>query len=251
MPFTLRPYRRFPVQCAVTYNAGLCIKLTLVYFLGFGSLITLLLLSNGPAYAEWMRIDKGKPGMTIYVNPDSICRKGETSVHTPASPPINTSSDDLQTLRTQAGQGNAVSQYILAQKYLQGHEVPQDPSEAVKWFRLAAAQGDAGAQHDLGTMYFKGHGVQQDYAEAGKWFYLAAAQGDADAQSSLGAMYINGQGGVKDIVRAYMWFNLGALSGDRDSVRNRDIVAGRMTPAQIAEAQRLSQKCQAQQFKGC
>ncbi len=23
MPFTLRPYRRFPVQCAVTYHAGL------------------------------------------------------------------------------------------------------------------------------------------------------------------------------------------------------------------------------------
>ena len=22
MPFTLRPYRRFPVKCAVTYNAG-------------------------------------------------------------------------------------------------------------------------------------------------------------------------------------------------------------------------------------
>jgi len=22
MPFTLRPYRRFPVHCAVTYNAG-------------------------------------------------------------------------------------------------------------------------------------------------------------------------------------------------------------------------------------
>jgi len=22
MPFTIRPYRRFPVQCAVTYNAG-------------------------------------------------------------------------------------------------------------------------------------------------------------------------------------------------------------------------------------
>jgi hypothetical protein len=22
MPFSLRPYRRFPVQCAVTYNAG-------------------------------------------------------------------------------------------------------------------------------------------------------------------------------------------------------------------------------------
>ena len=22
MPFTIRPYRRFPVQCAITYNAG-------------------------------------------------------------------------------------------------------------------------------------------------------------------------------------------------------------------------------------
>lgn len=23
MPFSVRPYRRFPVQCSVTYNAGL------------------------------------------------------------------------------------------------------------------------------------------------------------------------------------------------------------------------------------
>ena len=32
---------------------------------------------------------------------------------------------------------------------------------------------------------------------------------------------------------------------------NRDKVAGLMTSAQIAEAQRLAQRCQAQQFKGC
>jgi hypothetical protein len=25
MPFVLRPFRRFPVPCAVTYNAGSCI----------------------------------------------------------------------------------------------------------------------------------------------------------------------------------------------------------------------------------
>jgi len=43
----------------------------------FGSLITLLLLSSGPAYAEWLWIDNGKPGMTIYVNPDTIHRKGD------------------------------------------------------------------------------------------------------------------------------------------------------------------------------
>jgi hypothetical protein len=29
MPLTIRPYRRFPVQCSVTYNAGLFLKLPL------------------------------------------------------------------------------------------------------------------------------------------------------------------------------------------------------------------------------
>ena len=37
MPFSIRHFRRFPVQCAVTYNAGLFLKLPLVYFSCFGS----------------------------------------------------------------------------------------------------------------------------------------------------------------------------------------------------------------------
>jgi hypothetical protein len=36
MPFSIRPYQRFPVQCAMTYNAGLLLKLPRAYFLGFG-----------------------------------------------------------------------------------------------------------------------------------------------------------------------------------------------------------------------
>ena len=28
MPFSIRPFRRFPVQCDVTYNVGLCIDAT-------------------------------------------------------------------------------------------------------------------------------------------------------------------------------------------------------------------------------
>jgi hypothetical protein len=35
MPFSIRPFCRFPVQCAVMYNAGLVPKLLLAYFLGF------------------------------------------------------------------------------------------------------------------------------------------------------------------------------------------------------------------------
>jgi hypothetical protein len=42
MPFTLSPFRRFPVQCVVRYHAGPFLTLPLAYVLGFGALITLL-----------------------------------------------------------------------------------------------------------------------------------------------------------------------------------------------------------------
>jgi hypothetical protein len=56
MPFTLRPFRRFPVQCSVRYHASPFLTLPLAYVLGFGALITLLVLNSGPAYAEWVAI---------------------------------------------------------------------------------------------------------------------------------------------------------------------------------------------------
>ena len=37
MVFTLRPFRRFPVHCAVTYHAGSFLRLPLAYFFSFGS----------------------------------------------------------------------------------------------------------------------------------------------------------------------------------------------------------------------
>ena len=80
----------------------------------------------------------------------------------------------------------------------------------------------------------------QDYAAAVSWFRKAADQGHADAQYNLGNKYGNGQGVAQDFVQAHKWFNLGATSGDADAVKNRDLVASKMTPAQIAEAQRLA-----------
>ena len=131
--------------------------------------------------------------------------------------------------------------------YAHGHGVPQDYAEALKWYRLAAAQGDAEAQLNLGVMYAHGHGVPQDYAEALKWFRLAAAQGHAEAQYNLGVMYLNGQGIAQDDVQAYKWFDLAAATytakPERDeAVKARDSVAARMTPAQIAEAQKLARE---------
>ena len=41
-------------------------------------LITLLVLSGGPAYAEWVAIGSTDDGMTAYADPDTIRRKEET-----------------------------------------------------------------------------------------------------------------------------------------------------------------------------
>ena len=120
-------------------------------------------------------------------------------------------------------------------------------AEAVKWFRLAAEQGDAQAQNNLGFMYAEGQGVPQDDAEAVKWYRLAAKQGDARAQFSLGVMYADGRGVPQDYVQAYMWFDLAAArfsaleaEGRDQAMKNRDLAASKMTPAQIAEAQKLA-----------
>jgi uncharacterized protein len=55
-------------------------------------------------------------------------------------------------------------------------------------------------------------------------------------------MYAEGRGVPQNYVLAYMWLNLAAALGNRNAERNRDIAAGHMTPAQIAEAERLVQE---------
>ena len=94
----------------------------------------------------------------------------------------------------------------------------------------------------LGYMYRNGHGVPKDDAQAVKWFRLAADQGVPSAQSSLGDMYELGQGVPKDYVLAYMWRNLAAAGGGaftrEKAAKARDDLAGKMSPAQIAEAQK-------------
>ena len=53
-------------------------------------------------------------------------------------------------------------------------------------------------------------------------------------------MYANGQGVPQNHVQAHKWFNMAGAGGVEDGRKNRDIVATKMTPAQIAEAQRLA-----------
>ena len=120
-----------------------------------------------------------------------------------------------------------------------------DYATAYKLWKLLADQGDALAQGLVAVMYDYGQGVPQDYAEAVKWYRKAADQGKANAQFNLGFMYGYGQGVPQDYVEAHKWFNLSSARATEKETRdmatkNRDIVAAKMTPAQVAEAQKLA-----------
>jgi len=64
MPFSIRPFRRFPVQCSVTYNAGPLLKQPLAYFTRIGS------LPSGEYFAVAMCMRR----ILIYSSTDSFSR---------------------------------------------------------------------------------------------------------------------------------------------------------------------------------
>jgi TPR repeat protein len=149
----------------------------------------------------------------------------------------------MRFLRPLAHQGNADAQFLLGAIYGRGEGVEQDYTTAVTWYRKAADQGHPGAQWALGTMYQDGLGdVPRAFEAAASWYRKAADQGLALAQYDLGTMYAKGQGVPQDYVSALMWYSLAAAKGLTDAAKERDMVAAQMTPAQIAEAQRLARE---------
>lgn len=141
-----------------------------------------------------------------------------------------------------AEQGDLEAQTGLGVMYDFGRGVPQDYKEAVKWYTRAARQGNAEAQYKLSLSYYLGEGVPQDFKEAARWCFRAAEQGYADAQNNMGAMYQRGEGVPQDYVQACKWYNLASAQEAKNAKENRDILRNIMTPAQIAEAQRVSRE---------
>lgn len=152
----------------------------------------------------------------------------------------------LQATIRAAERGNAKAQFNLGDMYRIGEGVPQDQSEALRWWRMAAEQGHAGAQSTLGVMYEAGDGIPQDYLEAVRWWRMAAEQGEFRAQYNLNVMYAAGQGVPQDYVNAHVWFNLAAAQGHEIARTNRDKASSFMTPDQLAEAQRLAREWMAE-----
>jgi TPR repeat protein len=134
-----------------------------------------------------------------------------------------------------------LAQWLLGDSYQSGRGVALDYMEAAKWYRLAADGGVPEAQFATGAALVRGQGVPQDYSEGIRYYRLAAEQGNWPAQGALGAVYFSGSMGVpQDYVQAHLWLNLAATHGSKQILMLRGAVERKMTPEQLAEAQKLA-----------
>lgn len=137
---------------------------------------------------------------------------------------------------------NPEAQNSLAILFDHGLGVPKDQTEAIKWYHRAADHGHAKAQTNLGVMYGTGDGVPADTSQALKWTRLAAEQGTAKAQYNLGLLFVNGNGVPVDYITAYKWFSLAAAQDSTDARHGMDVLAARMSPEDINEADALKRE---------
>jgi TPR repeat protein len=120
----------------------------------------------------------------------------------------------------------------------------------------AAKKGNATAQFSLAVMnYPLGSSwylaffdeTKGNLAESLVWYHRAAEQGDIDSQISLATAYADGLGVPQDYIQAHKWYNLAASQVQyadirNDTIKKRDTLARKMTPIQIAEAQKLARE---------
>lgn len=68
--------------------------------------------------------------------------------------------------------------------------------EAFKYYERSATQGNKDGQYGLGTLYFAGEGVPQNFTEARKWFSRAAMQQHIFAANFMADFYISDRMGL-------------------------------------------------------
>ncbi len=134
---------------------------------------------------------------------------------------------------------------FIASNWMTDETIAEGERLITAWYRMAANRGYPRAQKSVGDAYYTGDGVPLNYVEAVRWYRMAADQGQQSAQGTLGFMYYLGRGVPQNDVEAYKWSALSAAQGGTTanytiSVARLEELRRRMTPAQIAEGQRLA-----------
>jgi uncharacterized protein len=150
-----------------------------------------------------------------------------------------------------ANAGNLDSQRLLAFEYKSGKRLKKDKAAALHWLKKAEQNSDSSnlSQYQLGYFYEHDADDAPNYTEAMQWYLSAADGGNYRAQKILGDFYESGKGVPKDDVQAFKWYLLSAATsygkaGIKDfhagALKSRDLLAHRMSPAQLVESRQLA-----------
>ncbi len=151
----------------------------------------------------------------------------------------------LHILEPLAKRSNLEAMLILGFMFEAGKQgIPQNYSEAFKWYQRSALEEDVRGLFNFGRMYYEGLYISKDYREARKLFIHATEKGHAEAYYYLGMIYQEGHvqvdGKQVNYITAHMSFNLGASKGCEKSLEKRDELEKKMLPEQIAKAQDMA-----------
>jgi TPR repeat protein len=160
--------------------------------------------SDFPTWAIWnQRVDAQRALAQCYSNGVGVVQDPQEAARWSLEADRSHGESDrayLKMLKSRAETGDASYEYMVAER-------TADPIEALNWYRKAADHGYDFAQEKLGNCYLRGDGVPMNYIEAYKWFSLACAQ-------------------AKPMAAMSKW--------------SLTVLEHSMTPAQIAEGQRLA-----------
>ena len=105
------------------------------------------------------------------------------------------------------------------------------------WVALAfVAVQAARADYEAGRQAWEAGQLDEALAQ----WRVSAESGDRRAMLALGRLHVQGLGVLQDYVQAHVWFNLAASRGEAAALDEREAVAAKMTPEQVARAQKLA-----------
>ena len=119
----------------------------------------------------------------------------------PRKQPFDLNDWEKETLQ-KAERGDAEAQREIGYHYSSRLRASEEQkAEGVKWYRKAAEQGDAESQYNLAECYAYAIGVSQDETESMNWLQKAAENGWPEACLRLGKRYLY----LRNDVEAVKW----------------------------------------------
>jgi alginate biosynthesis protein AlgK len=133
------------------------------------------------------------------------------------------------------------AELLLGRLYYEGKLLPQQPKKAEEHLRKAAPS-EPSANYYLGQLYLRGY-LGEVYPQQALDHLLSAARaGQLSADFALAQMFSQGRGVKPNPVNAYVFSQLALPRNTPQTHELAHAIAQRLTPAQLAEAQRLLQE---------